>query len=308
MKSTRFITEGAVLLALYSIMLLLITYVPFLSIVLTYLMPLPFIIFSLKYSIKESLLLICVALGLTLVITQASFILGTLMFSTVGIAIGYQLGKERSKGEILLTSTFLYFIHIVLIYLIVQLMFDINISNIATTRMTELLEASKNLSSDLGVSYNEKNAKAITEALKLLPVLVPSIMLMLGFTMAFLTQLLTFPIVRRLSFKTPKFKPFREFRLPLGFMWLYLIITILSYFGSKPNGFFYTAIMNISYVLHILVITQGFAAIFYFSHIRKLSKAVPILILIAGLLINGLMIFVLLIGIISIGIFNRMKK
>lgn len=308
MKSTRFITEGAVLLAFYSVMLLLLTYVPFLSIVLTYLMPLPFILFSLKYSIKESLLLIFVALGLTLVITQASFLLGTLMFSTVGISIGYQLRKERSKGEILLSSTFLYFIHIVLIYLIVQLMFDINISKLITTRMPELLETSKNVSSSLGLSYNEKNVKILTEASKLFIVLIPSIMLMIGFAMAFLTQLLTFPVVKRFGFKAPKFKPFREFRLPLGFMWFYLLITILSYFGSKPNGFFYTAVMNISYVLQIIMITQGFAAIFYFSHIKKLPKVVPIVILIACLLINGLMIFVLLIGIVSIGIFNRMKK
>ncbi len=308
MKSTRFITEGAVLLAFYSVMLLLLTNVPFLSIVLTYLMPLPFILFSLKYSIKESLLLICVALGLTLVITQASFILGTFMFSTVGVAMGYQLKKERSKGEVLLTSTFLYLIHIVLIYLIVQLMFDVNISNFFTTRMIEMVETSKDLATSLGVSYDEKGIKNLMTGIKLLPVIMPSILLMLGFAMAFLTQLLTFPVVRRLGFKTPKFKPFREFRLPLGFMWFYLIIMILSYIESRPNGFLYTAVMNLSYVLQILVITQGFAAIFYFSHIRKLSKAVPILVLIASLLINGLIIFVLLIGIVSIGIFNRMKK
>lgn len=308
MKSTRFITEGAVLLAFYSVMLLLLTNVPFLSIVLTYLMPLPFILFSLKYSIKESLLMVCVALGLTLVITQASFILGTFMFSTVGVSIGYQLKKERSKGEVLLTSTFLYLIHIVLIYLIVQIMFDINISNSITTRMNELIETSKNLSSSLGLSNNEKGYKNLTAAIKIIPVIIPSMLLMLGFSMAFLTQLLTFPFIKRLGFKTPKFKPFREFRLPLGFMWFYLIIMILSFFESRPNGFLYTSVMNLAYVLQILVITQGFAAIFYFSHLRKLSKAVPILILIASLLINGLIYIVLLIGIVSIGFFNRRKK
>ena len=308
LRSTRFITEGAVLLAIYSVLLLMLTYVPVLSLILTYLMPLPFIIFSLKYSVKESLILCCVAIGLTIIITSATMIPGTLMFSTVGVALGYLLKNGRSKGEILLTSTFLYLLHIVLIYLLAKTIFNIDIVKDMTSSMTAGIEKSKEMYSSLGVDVNQKSLDSLIAVIKLIPTLLPTLFLMVSFVIAFLTQLITFPLVRRFGFKTPKFKPFREFRLPVGFMWFFLIVMILSFFQLKQDSFLYTAVFNLTYVLQVLLIVQGFASIFYFSHLKKFSKAVPIIALIASLIIQPLIYIVLLIGIVSIGIFNRSKK
>jgi uncharacterized protein YybS (DUF2232 family) len=308
LRSTRFITEGAVLLAIYSVLLLMLTYIPLLSLVLTYLMPLPFIIFSLKYSIKESLLLCCVALGLTIIITSATLIPGTLMFSTVGVAIGYLLKNGRSKGEILLTSTFLFLVHIVLMYLLSKIVLNIDIVKDMTSTMTEGINKSKEIYSELGVKYNEKNLDSLIAVIKLIPTLLPTLLLLTSFVIAFLTQLITFPLVRRFGFNTPKFKPFREFRLPAGFMWFFLIVMILSFFQLKQSSFLYTAVFNLTYVFQVLLIVQGFAAIFYFSHLKKFSKAVPITVMIASIIIQPLIYIVLLIGIVSIGFFNRRKK
>jgi uncharacterized protein YybS (DUF2232 family) len=308
LRSTRFITEGAVLLAIYSVLLLSFTYLPVLSVVITYLMPLPFILFSLKYSIKETLIMSGVAVGLTMVITSATLIPATIMFSSVGVVLGYLLKKERSKGEILLTSTFLYLIHIVLIYLLAKAMFEIDVVKQMTTSLTNAIEQSKTIYSDLGVKYNEKSLESLSTAIDLIPTLLPTLLLATSFVVAFLTQLLTFPIVKRFGYKIPKFKPFREFRLPVGFMWFFLIVMIISVFKLNEDGFLYTAVINLAYVFQVLLIIQGFAAIFYFSHIRKLSKAIPIIVLVASLIIQLLMIIVMLIGIVSIGFFNRRKK
>ncbi|WP_088072053.1 YybS family protein [Gottfriedia luciferensis] len=305
MKSTRFITEGAVLLAIYSVLLLMITYVPFLSLILTFLMPLPFIVFSLKYSIKESLLLCCVAIGITMVITSATVIPSTLMFSTIGIALGYLIKNERSKGEILITSTFLYLIHIVLIYLLAKTLFNMDIVKDMMNSMTDAIEKSKEMYSSLGVKPNQNGLDDLLAVIKLIPTLFPTLLLMFSFTLAFLTQLVTFPLIKRFGYKTPKFKPFREFRLPAGFMWFFLIVMIISFFKLKQGSFFNVAVINVTYVLQVLVIVQGYASIFYFSYLKQFSKAVPIIIMIASLIIQPLIYIVLLIGIVSIGIFNR---
>lgn len=307
MKSTRFITEGAVLLAIYSVLLLIFRFVPFLSIIMAFLMPLPFIIFSIKYSIKESLLLCCVALGLTIVITSFNLLPVSLMYSTVGIAFGYLLKNERSKSEILLTSTFLYLIHTVLMYIIFKAVFHIDFVKENIDLATEAIEKSKELSASLGSSTNEKALDSLTDAIKLIPTLIPSLLLMVSFILAFLTQLVTFPLIRRLGYKTPKFKPFREFRLPVGFMWFFLIVMIFSFFNLKQSSFLSTAVINLTYILQILLLVQGYASIFYFSYLKQFSKAVPIIILIASFIIQPLIYIVLLIGIVSIGIFNRRK-
>ncbi|MGG2025270.1 DUF2232 domain-containing protein [Gottfriedia sp. S16(2024)] len=307
MKSTRFIVEGAVLLAIYSVLLLVFLYVPFLSLILAFLMPLPFIIISIKYSIKESLLLCCLALGLTIPIASFNLLPITLMYSTVGIVIGYLLKNERSKGEILLTSTFIYLIHMVLTYILFKAVSHTDLVKHGIDMMLEGVEKSKELSASLGTGTNEKKLDELSSAIKLIPTLIPSIMLMGSFFVAFITQLVTFPLIKRLGYKTPKFKPFREFRLPVGFMWFFLIVMIFSFFNLKQSSFLSTAVINLTYVLQILLLVQGYASIFYFSYLKQFSKAVPIIILIASFIIQPLIYIVLLIGIISIGIFNRRK-
>ncbi|WP_179865576.1 YybS family protein [Bacillus sp. AFS017336] len=308
MKSTRFITEGAVLLAIYSVLLLIFRFVPFLSLIMAFLMPLPFIILSIKYTIKESLLICCVALGLTLVITSFSLLPVTLMYSTVGIAIGYLIKNERSKGEILLTSTFLYLIHTVLLYILSKAVFHIDIVKQNIDLLTEAIEKSKELSASLGTKTNDDALNNLINTIKLVPTLLPSLLLMTSFILAFLTQLVTFPLIRRLGYKIPKFKPFREFRLPVGFMWIFLIVMFVSFFQLTPGSFLNTAVTNMIFVLQILLVIQGYASIYYFSYLKQFSKAIPTTILIVSLFVQALTSIVLLIGIVSIGIFNRRRN
>ncbi|MFB7138433.1 YybS family protein [Gottfriedia sp. NPDC056225] len=308
MKSTRFITEGAVLLAIYSVLLLIFRFVPFLSLIMAFLMPLPFIILSIKYTIKESLLICCVALGLTLVITSFSLLPVTLMYSTVGIAIGYLIKNERSKGEILLTSTFLYLIHTVLLYILSKAVFHIDIVKQNIDLLTEAIEKSKELSASLGTKTNDDALNNLIHTIKLIPTLLPSLLLMTSFILAFLTQLVTFPLIRRLGYKIPKFKPFREFRLPVGFMWIFLIVMFVSFFQLTPGSFLNTAVTNMIFVLQILLVIQGYASIYYFSYLKQFSKAIPTTILIVSLFVQALTSIVLLIGIVSIGIFNRRRR
>ncbi|QKE74522.1 YybS family protein [Arthrobacter citreus] len=308
MKSTRFITEGAVLLAIYSVLLLIFRFVPFLTLIMAFLMPLPFIILSIKYTIKESLLICCVALGLTLVITSFSLLPVTLMYSTVGIAIGYLIKNERSKGEILLTSTFLYLIHTVLLYILSKAVFHIDIVKQNIDLLTEAIEKSKELSASLGTKTNDDALNNLIHTIKLIPTLLPSLLLMTSFILAFLTQLVTFPLIRRLGYKIPKFKPFREFRLPVGFMWIFLIVMFVSFFQLTPGSFLNTAVTNMIFVLQILLVIQGYASIYYFSYLKQFSKAIPTTILIVSLFVQALTSIVLLIGIVSIGIFNRRRN
>lgn len=306
MKSV--INEGAVAIAIFSVLLLLFTYIPLVSLVLLFFMPLPFIRFSSKFPLKESIVLCCVGMALTIIMTSVTMLPLTLMFSTIGITIGYLLKNERSKGEILLTSTFLALIHIVLLNILAKVYSHTDVANTITTMLIESIDNSKKMYSDLGITYDEKSLESLSKTFKLIPVIFPSLLLMASFVYAFLTQAITFPIIKRLGIKTPKFKPFREFRIPLGFSWFFLVVLFFNFFKLAENSYLYIAIINLTYVLQLLLIVQGFASIFYFSHLKRLSKAVPILILIVCIFIKPLIYIVLLIGIVSIGIFNRRKK
>ena len=304
MKNTRLVTEGAILLAIYSVLILAYRYIPFLSLILAFIMPLPFILFSIKYTLKESFIICACALGLTVIITSVSLLPFTLMFSTVGILIGYLINKKRSKEEILLSSTFLYLIHTVLIYSLAKLFFHIDFVKAFTNSMNEAIKQSQSL----GLDSNNAKLDQFKMVIKLIPSMLPTLLLMYSFVLAFLTQVLTFPLIKRLGFKIPKFKPFRDFKLPLGFVWVFFAVFILSFFKFQPGSFFALAILNISYILEIALIIQGFAVIFNFCYSRQLSKAIPIVILIMCLLIPNALFIVSLIGIIGMGFNSRIRK
>ena len=57
MKNTRFITEGAALLAIYAILLLISMYVPILGTMVTFVLPLPFILLTVRHKLSNILVI-----------------------------------------------------------------------------------------------------------------------------------------------------------------------------------------------------------------------------------------------------------
>ncbi len=62
MKQTKFITEGAALLAIYAILLLISMYVPILGTVVTFALPLPFILLMIRHKLSNVLVIFVAAL------------------------------------------------------------------------------------------------------------------------------------------------------------------------------------------------------------------------------------------------------
>jgi uncharacterized protein YybS (DUF2232 family) len=56
-KQTKFITEGAALLAIYAILLLISMYVPILGTVVTFALPLPFILLTIRHKLSNVLMI-----------------------------------------------------------------------------------------------------------------------------------------------------------------------------------------------------------------------------------------------------------
>ncbi len=62
MKNTKFITEGAALLAIYAMLLLISMYVPILGAVVTFALPLPFILLTIRYKLSSAFVIFTAAL------------------------------------------------------------------------------------------------------------------------------------------------------------------------------------------------------------------------------------------------------
>ena len=89
MKRTRLITEGAVLLALYAILLLASLYMPVLGAIFMFALPLPFLIFTIRYQLSGACMLLGAAVLVTLIVSSPLSIANTLMFGVTGVILGY---------------------------------------------------------------------------------------------------------------------------------------------------------------------------------------------------------------------------
>ncbi len=104
MKQTKFITEGAVLLALYAILLLISMYVPILGTVVTFALPLPFILLMIRHKLSNVLVVFVAALFVTIIVSQPLNLVKTIMFGLIGIVLGYMYKTRKKPVEILIAG------------------------------------------------------------------------------------------------------------------------------------------------------------------------------------------------------------
>ena len=72
MRNPRVLTEGALMLAIFTVLMLLSLYVPLIGTLAFFVLPLPLILFSSKYSIWNSILVLIGSLGLVIPIWRAA--------------------------------------------------------------------------------------------------------------------------------------------------------------------------------------------------------------------------------------------
>ena len=116
MRNTKFITEGAALLAIYAMLLLISMYVPILGTVVTFALPLPFILLTIRYKLSNAFVIFTAAFLIAVFVSQPIGLVKTVVFGLMGIVLGCMYKNKRKPLEILITGSLAYLISIMLIY------------------------------------------------------------------------------------------------------------------------------------------------------------------------------------------------
>ncbi|QOR66645.1 YybS family protein [Cytobacillus suaedae] len=307
MKKTKQLTEGAILIALYIIILLLFLYIPLIGILVLFLLPLPFIIYTIRNGLKNSIIFFIAALVVSFIIGTLMALPMTFMFGSSGIVLGYLIEKQKGRYALLLGGTVAFLLNIALLYIITVSLLNINLMEETITMTRETLETSNELLTLVGQESNEQALKQFEDAMKIFPYLLPSTFLMIAFIFSFFTQLFSIPFLKRLKVTIESWPPFRELRLPRSLLWYYLIVMLLMFIEFEVGTFGYTAVINLFYILQLLMMVQGFSFVFYYCFQKGISKAVPILILVFSLFIPILLYIIRILGIIDLGFQMRDK-
>ncbi|MEK4176822.1 YybS family protein [Aeribacillus sp. FSL K6-1305] len=306
MKRTNVLTEGAIFVAIYTVFLLITLYVPILSVISIFFLSTPFIIFGIRHGIKQSFVLLLASIVMTFLIGSIVSLPIGLMFSVTGIIMAYFYRQKRQLfaligGTISLLINFVLDYALSIVFLGVDLFSDVIQQTKSSVR--ETLAAFPSMDEEMKKTMMEQ----MNEQFDLLMNLLPSMFVIVSFMLAVIIHILNIGIIKRLKLNVGTITPFRDWKFPKSIIWYYLIATLLMLINLPKESFLNIALYNIVFVLQAVLLIQGFSFIFYFCHVKKLSKAVPVLIVIGTFILPILLYPVRILGIIDLG-FNLREK
>lgn len=308
MNESKKLSESGVLLALFAVMLFVISYIPVLGSIFMFLLPIPFVLISIKYNVKWSFLFFGAACILTVIIGTFVMLPFPLILGLIGITMGYHVRTNKSRLQMFIISVLIFISGMLMLFVSTVLLLDMNIIDKVTNIIEQSVERTgKTLSSMGQEDQSEQLLETILPLFDFFQTLLPSIIVLSSIIMVAIVFLACKPLINRFSDKKLTIAPIRDMQLPRSLLWYYLFIMIGSLIINPQVGqTSYTIIVNLLFTLQFFILLQGISLIFFYSHAKGWSKAIPIIVVVFSTLL-ALTPFIRILGIMDIGFRIREK-
>lgn len=263
------ITYGAMMMAFFTIMLVGVFYMPLLGIVIMLFIPLPIILFRLRYDRSSTVFVIFAGTMLTLLIGGVPVIPFAVVFGLLGFLIAESLHWGKSKIYTFMASALFFIIIGVAFYVVGALLLDFNIVDELYT-MLENTQRELTAFFEMAGMAPELYESVIETAFVFYRSAVPAMFILGVFTFTYMMVIPNFEVLRRLGHKVPRFAPFRTLKLPVILIFIYGLTIILPYMTDmKQDSSLYLMYINATVILRMLLLIQGLSLIFYIMHKMK---------------------------------------
>ena len=297
-NQTKRLAHGAMMIAIFAILMAIATYVPIISIVATLFAPLPFAWYSAKYDRNASLLVAFIGCIMTFFIGGLLIIPFALIYAAIGVVIGDALRLKRSKVFLLMSTGITTLITFAIEYVISLKLFEMDIIK----KFMEIMRESYQKSAELSQSMNSQtpiDEQTVNRMFETLEILIPASITITVFFTTFIFISLNLPVLKRLGVNVPKFRSFENMRLPKAVLWYYLIVLSINLFIKPEIGSaLYVICLNFSLVLWMLLVIQGLSLIYYILSAYGSPKFLKVL---ATFMAFPLYSFFILLGILDLG-------
>ncbi len=303
MNQSKKITDGALLTAVYIVLLLMAVFVPFIITFGIFVLPVPFVIYAARHGWKPTILMLLTTTLLTMVFATVVSLPVTLLAGIGGIFIGTALNKNLGAYEVWARGSVGFIFGMILVLLIVQFVADINIYQEMDVIIQDSIAMTRSITEQIGLNANsEAQLKLIEEQMYTFKDLLPSSIAIASIFLAFLSQWVSFKVINRIENKKLQFPPFKNFNLPIAVIWIYFLAFILSFIDLGTDSGLYLVVLNVVALTMILISIQGYSFVFFYADFKKMHKAIPITLVVFTLLIPQLFMFLIrIIGIIDLG-------
>ncbi|MGN7385975.1 YybS family protein [Sporosarcina sp. SAFN-015] len=296
---SRKITYGAMMLALFTILLAGALYIPLLGSIILIFIPLPIILYRLRYDRSSTIFVALAGSILSLVVGGILLVPFAVVFGLLGFLIAESVLLGKSKLYTFMATGLFFILTGVLVYLIVALVFEINAIDSLMAMLKEMEMQFKASLANFG-ALPESYEKIVEEAFTMYRSAIPAIFILSVYMFAFIMVIPNFEVLRRLGHPVPKFSPFREMKLPVITIFIYGLIILLPYIMDlKPESSAFLLYVNATIILRVLLLLQGLALVQYFMYKMKLPTVATVFATIFALLFSPI---TTLLGILDIGV------
>lgn len=310
MNKSRQLTDGALLTAIYIVLLLASIFIPVLSLITMLLLAVPFIIFAAKHDWKPSLIMVVVATILSILFASIIVLPIPIVAGLGGVMIGTAIHRELSPYETWARGTIGFAVGLLLTFVFLFSVLNINVIEEFSKQADEVLELSKDMASQLGMEA-EAEFTIMEQQLNLYKQLVPVFVVLASLLLALLNQWVSYKFLNRLEKLRLRFPKFRNLRFPTAILWIYLLAMIMLFIQGEQVGTLVIALQNVMMLTGLFMALQGFSFIFFISHHKNISIAIPIVLVVVTLIFAPLLLpLVRILGIIDLGfgLRDRMVK
>ncbi len=221
----RGLTEGAVLAVVVAILALMATYIPLAGAAAFFLCPLPLTVLTVRHGLRVALLAAAVATGIGTMV--GGILIGssiTLAFAPIGLAMGIGIRRGLSSTGIWLLTAAVAAVSTIASALLALFGIGQDPRRLLAQVVEESVRNQQSvvqLYERLGISTADvRQAVAQTEQLmRLLPWLLPFLLIGSVAMIAYLNLLVGRPVLRRLRIDVPAFPPLSTWRVPSWFVW-----------------------------------------------------------------------------------------
>lgn len=299
-NQSRKLAHGAMMVALFAVLMAIVFYVPMANIIAMIFAPLPIIWYSATYNRKSSLLVAISAIIVTFFIGGLLILPLSLIFAAVGMAIGDAIFNKKSKVYMFISTSIVVLITFSIQYLLSVRLFGIDfISESLKLMRSSYTESIKMAEKISGQATPKEVIENMNRALDTLEMTIPASITLGVLFLSFLIITVNLPILKRLKVDVPKFSKFSELRLPRAVLWYYLITLSINLFvRPEVDSTLAMIMLNVSMILWVLLTIQGIAFIHFVIDAYGQPKFIKVL---STIIAIPLYSFVILIGIIDLG-------
>ncbi|RHW36124.1 DUF2232 domain-containing protein [Lysinibacillus yapensis] len=297
-NQTRRLAHGAMMIALFTIFIAIAFYVPIISLIATLFAPLPLAWYSAKYDRSSSIFVAIIACIVTFFFGGLLILPFSLIYAAVGVVIGDGLRLKKSKIYLFMSTGIAVLMTFAIQYVISLKLFETDFiqefMQLMRESYTKTMELSENLTGQTAANQQMLNVMFDT-----MEAAIPATITMGAFFFAFILISTNLPMLKRLGINVPKFRAFKNMRMPKAVLWYYLIVLSINLFISPETGTaLYVICLNFSLVLWLLLTLQGISFVHY---VLDAYTAPPFLKVLATIMAIPLYSFFVLLGIFDLG-------